>query len=106
MGIRLSSCPRRSASVDSGDSDWIIVNHTVSHNNLLTVYWDRAIKRVLSVLALRRLFARLGNWLKTHKQVTHQRSLVAKAWSSVGKYLQRQKSLTNHFRSRNAAKSK
>ena len=102
MGLAASLCQRRRSSEDpiEGEADWLIINSTNSHSAFVPAarhlnyrnLWFQSIRRVLSVLAIKRAFVKLGLYLRS--PVSHTRAHrrhVASSWSAIGKYLQKHK---------------
>ena len=102
MGLASSCSRRRRTNIIDGEPDWIIIPAVVVPVHVQSqarIRWKLSIVRVLHLVFLRRLFVKLGLFLK--HRANHQlayRPIIAQTWSIVGKHLQTKKSLTFHLR--------
>lgn len=108
MGLRLA-CPRRAANNPApGEADWIIVDHPavlpVVHQFAfdhirIRALWKRAIKKIIKVLVVKKLFTRLGRYLRDHNNDNNRtRRFTASSWSYFGRFLQKHKHIYRHGR--------
>jgi hypothetical protein len=104
MGTSLSCCPRRAHQRLQDELD--LVNLTALPQP--RTVWHKAVRRVVSLLALRKLWSRLGNFLSAIKHTsarTHlspaQVSLVKKSWTVIGRWITRFAPVFSHLRKKN-----
>ncbi len=104
MGIVASACRRSAATTAAdGEADWLITHIAtiVDTRSLATKRVQRAVRKVLDLLRLRKVFAKLGRFLANsrNRHITY-RVHVASSWSKIGKYLNEHKHIYRHSHGR------